>query len=56
MKFEYLAVAAGGIGPDTWDKEITVSGENMTIKQALDEAENKIADTDGVIVSIEQVD
>lgn len=56
MKFEYLAIAAGGLGPDTWDKELSIEGEDMTIRQALDEAEKQIADTDGVIVAIEQVD
>lgn len=56
MMFEYLAIACGGIGPDTWDKEIVVSGENLTIKQALEKAELAIVDTDGAIISIEQID
>ena len=56
MKFKYLAIAAGGIGPDTWDKEIIVEGENMTIRQALDEIESSLSDTDGAVIAIEQVD
>lgn len=56
MFFEYLAIISGGRGPDVWDKEITVSGENMTISQALEQIESQIVDEDAAVVSIEQVD
>lgn len=55
MKFQFLARACGGLGPDTWDQEIEVEGEDMTIRQALDAAEAKMQKR-GCIVSIEQVD
>lgn len=51
----YLAVIQGGCGPDVWDSEITVGGENMTIKQALEEIEKEL-ESDAAVVSIEQVD
>lgn len=55
MKFEFLAVVAGGRGPDVWDDKVTVSGENMTIKEALEKVEAGL-EGDAVVVSIEQVD
>ena len=29
LEFEYIALICGGIGPDTWDKEVTVKAESM---------------------------
>lgn len=55
MFFKFLAVVSGGIGPDFWVNEVEVSGEDMTIKQALEKVETEL-DLDGVVVSIEQVD
>lgn len=56
MIFEYIAVVAGGRGPDVWDKEVTVSGEDMTIREALEKVESEITDSDAVVISIEQAD
>jgi hypothetical protein len=56
MTFTYLAVISGGIGPGVWDREVSVSGEGMTIRQALDEVEKQIESSDAVVISIEQVD
>ena len=56
MYFEFLACIQGGRGDEVWDNEITVSGEDMTISQALDEVEEMISGDDASVVSIEQVD
>ena len=56
MKFTFLAIVSGGYGPDVWDNEVTVSGEDMTIKQALEEVEKGLEGVDAVVVQIEQVD
>ena len=54
MKFEYLATISGGRGPDAWDREVTVSGDDITIRQALEEIEKDLPD-DAAIVAIEQL-
>jgi hypothetical protein len=51
--FEYLAVVAGGIGPDVWDKEITVHAKD--ISEAVRIIEGDLKDSSAAIVSIEQV-
>lgn len=55
MKFEYIATISGGRGPDVWDREISVRGDDMTIKQAIEEIEKDMP-SDAAIISIEQVD
>lgn len=55
MKFSFLAVISGGYGPDVWDREVTVSGEDMTIKQALEQIEADL-EGDEAVVMIEQID
>lgn len=54
-KFTFLAIVCGGRGPDVWDKEIEVFGDDMTIRQALDAVEKQMDCTDCAIVSIEQM-
>ena len=58
MKFEFIATIGGGAGPEVWDAVIAVSGENMTIRQALDEVERMIAedDSNAIVLSIGQKD
>jgi len=58
QKFEYIATICGGIGPDTWDREIVVSAMNIQaalakVQQTLDN-DDTLYGHDGVIVSIEQ--
>ncbi len=58
MRFQFLAVIAGGKGPDVWDKEVTVAGENITLHDAVHEVDRvcEEAGDDAAIVSIEQWD
>ena len=39
MKIEYEAVVVGSTGNVAWTKRLTVSGKNMTIREALEEVE-----------------
>jgi len=50
---EFLAVIAGGSGPDVWDAEATIYA--TSIRQALAMLEAKIS-SDESVISIEQVD
>ena len=51
-KYKYLALVAGGIGPNVWDKEIEIEAQSM-----LDAVTIITKQLDNVnIVSIEQVD
>ena len=55
-KFTFLAIVCGSREPNVWDKEIEVSGDNMTFRQALDAVEKQIDCCDCAIASIEQID
>jgi len=52
--FQYLAVICGGIGENTWDKEISMYAPN--ISEAVRLVEEKIESSGAAIVSIEQMD
>jgi len=52
--YDYLAVVAGGIGEDVWDKEVRIFAPN--ISEAVRLIEEKIEDSSAAIISIEQVD
>jgi hypothetical protein len=53
---EFLAVVAGGIGPNTWDREVTIKGVGMTMSQAAHAIEQEIAGAGGgAITWIEQL-
>ena len=54
QKFTYIVVYGGGIGPDVWDGEITVEAES--IHEAIHKAEERLADGDCRIFSVEQED
>jgi hypothetical protein len=56
MRFGYIAIIAGGIGPNVWDKEMTIFGDDMTISEALSEIEKEIEGEDATVISIEQID
>ena len=58
MHFKYLAIVAGGIGPDVWDAEVAIEGEDMTIRDALHQIESKIeiSGDEGIVISIERSD
>ena len=49
-----MALICGGGGPDVWDRDITIGGDNMTISQALAKIEEQLEYSE-VVVSIEQV-
>ena len=55
MIYKYTSLVVGGRGPDTWDKEITLEGEELTIMEALEKIESDLKH-DGIVVSIEQDD
>lgn len=52
--YHYLAVVSGGLGPNTWDKEVEVDAND--IRQAVDMVESQIIESGAAIISIEQVD
>ena len=51
--YNYLAVVAGGIGPDVWDKEIEVQASS--IGEAVRIIEDDLQ-SDAHIISIEQTE
>ena len=53
QNYKYLAVVAGGIGPNVWDKEVSVYAPNIAWAIRLIEEKFK---SDEVIISIEQMD
>ena len=54
MTYDYIALIAGGIGPDVWDFESTCSADSM-LKAA--EYFQRVADEhNGDVVSIERAD
>ena len=53
MKFSFTAFIVGGIGPDVYDREETVSGEDLTIREALHRIESHLRD-DEFVIGIEQ--
>ena len=53
LSLEFLAVVEGGIGPNVWDREVTVWADN--IRAALDTVESQISDSSAAVTSIEQV-
>lgn len=52
MKFNYLAIIQGGIGPDVWEREVGISAVDFAdaSKQAIGKAE----DLSGYVYSLEQ--
>ena len=55
MRFAFTALICGGKGDNIWDYEKTVSGENMTISEALAKVESEIG-YDEQVVEIYQND
>ncbi len=53
VTIKYLAVVAGGIGPDVWDREVEVEADN--IREALEIVEKNL-EHDEVVISIEQTE
>lgn len=52
MKYNYLALIQGGIGPDVWDKELTISA--VDFRDASSQAIAQAEDLGGQVVSVEQ--
>ena len=53
-QFKYLVLVVGGIGEDTWDKEVEV--EASDIAEAARIAVENVKEFDGWVVEIGQVD
>jgi len=52
--YDFIAIIAGGIGPDAWDTEVTCAADN--ILKAAEYFHHKAQDIDGDVISIERLD
>jgi len=50
----YNALLQGGLGPDVWDKELSISAVDM--QDALNQSNGKAEELGGQVVLLEQVD
>jgi hypothetical protein len=54
MKYNFLAVIQGGLGPDVWDRELTISA--VDFRDAANQAIAQADELGGHVTSLEQTD
>lgn len=52
MKYNYLALVQGGLGPDVWDRELQLSA--VDFRDASNQAIAKAEELGGHVISLEQ--